>query len=241
MLLSEIIDQLTYGELSLLSVTDHGTKITSEEYPKLAAHINMALLKLFARFPIRHKEIIVDLDTSVKVYNFKDIYLASSGSGEPIKYLNDSDADITFSESDFLKLEEVAKIAAVATDPDTPLPVNVENDTDSVLVPTFNSMKVPEPETGDSLRVTYRARHPKLSVTSATDLDAVTVDIPPVLLEPLLLYVASRMVAGVGEDGLQRSQAYLAQYEALCQQIKMDGTLQQKEYANTRLQDNKWP
>ena len=69
MLLSEIFEQLTYGELSQINLggKDDGG-IASSDYPAVVAHINMALTELFKRFPLRLKEIQLQTYSTLTTY-----------------------------------------------------------------------------------------------------------------------------------------------------------------------------
>ena len=70
MLLSEIFDQLTYGELSQTILGGKaGGVIAQESYPAVISHINLGLTELYKRFPIKVREIEIQQYASIP---FKD-------------------------------------------------------------------------------------------------------------------------------------------------------------------------
>lgn len=235
MLLSEIFEYLTHGELSQLAVSDQGTEITSEDYAKVASHINLGLLDLHKRFPVKYKELILDTYDSINMYRLSYEYAVSNtASTVPVKYINDASPADTFDPSTLLRVDQVFD------EEGTDLPLDNTADSRSLYRPAYNILQVPEPLTGYSLSLIYRVAHPKLIVNAATDVSQVEVDIPYDVLQPLLYFVGARLLNGVGKDSTNAYMMGMQQYEAACQQIEQRKVFDRDEMFNTRLETNGW-
>lgn len=233
MLLSELLEDLTYGELSNLALSDSGFEMNPEKYPAVGSALNRGLKALYARFPVRLQEIIVDLNDAITIYEFQNKYSANSGSAEPVKYLIDTPTDV-FDQTELLRIHSV-------TDEDgDELPLNDETDGESVFTPSLTSLQVPSPVTGRSLSVIYRSKHPRITMTPATDTGTVTLECPEILKEPLMAYMASVLTAQINKDGVQYSDRFRSQYELACQRLETDGVFSADTRTNRKLEDNGW-
>lgn len=220
MLLQEIFDQLTYGELSQLSIGGgEAGVIKLSNYKRIVPHINLALTALHKRFNIKESNVTFILQPNGYSY--------------------------------LLQVEDIIKIERVLTDDGFALGLNDGADKYSCFTPSIKVLNIaadivdkasdlPEQLKTISVNVVYRANHAYLVVD---DVDADTpVDLPYIYLEPLLLFVAARVMAPLGTgqfEGLAGN-TYMAKYEAACQQITDKG-LQIDTSSNTdRLYSKGW-
>lgn len=233
MLLSEIFEQLTYGELSQLKLGgSNGEGILSANYPAVVAHINLGMTELYKKFPLSVKEVSIQQYASISTYFLNPIYGINSGTTEPIKYIIDS-AGSPFVDTVF-KIEEV-----LDTD-ELPIKLNDRNTTGSVFTPQYNSIKLPAPNDTDITIVRYRSGHTKIDV-AGLDPETKEVELPIILLEALLLYVAARVYAGAPSlDGSNESQIHLAKFAAACNRVKDEDLINEENYANTKLEIKGW-
>ena len=234
MLLEDVFDHLTYGELFQLSIggAEEGGFIAVDDYPKIVPHINLGLLELFKRFPLHTKSIDVLQDSTISKYILKAEYSINSGSAQPVKYLLDSAGDV-FTDT-VLKIEEVFDIDGVN------IPLNDRNNEDSYYTPTYNTLLVPVPDDTTTVKVTYRAAHDKI-IVAGLDPATTEVDIPSSLLESLLYFVASRVQAGVlSMDGQNESLMHLQKFEASIAKIKELDLINDDEFISSRVIDNGW-
>ncbi len=85
MLLSDLFDQLTYGELSQLEyggVDNEG--ILLENYKRVVPHVNLALTELHKRFLIREEEVTIRCYDHIETYILDPKYAATTCRPEPV-------------------------------------------------------------------------------------------------------------------------------------------------------------
>jgi len=233
MLLSEIFDQLTYGELSQTVLGGKaGGVIAQESYPAVISHINLALTELYKRFPIKVREIEIQQYAAIGIYYLDSKYSSITGTATT-KYLKDS-ATFPFKD-DVLKITDIYDKDGVA------LSFNDVNSVTSITTRDYNSFSVPNPLDTVALTVEYRADH---DMIDSTEIDPTTVDveIPRSLLEPLLNYVGFRAYAANPPiDGVDRSGQYLQKFEASVQRVTYLDLVNELERSNQKIWDNGWP
>lgn len=221
MKLSEIFSQLTYGELSQLSLggADVG-EIDSNNYPKILSHVNMGLLALYARFPLKEGRVIVPLQVGKTTYlldpnevlKVERVYTAT---GWEMGLNDESDPFACFTPS----LHTLRVSAAV----------------------TAGSGEIPDYLKTSSLEVVYRAKHPALTVDAGFDPELVEVTLPYSHLEALLLYVASRVNNPIGmSNEFHAGNSYAAKFESACQQLELQNLRVDQGAQNTRLERAGW-
>lgn len=226
MKLKEIFDQLTYGELSQLAIgNSEAGAIDSNNYDRVLAHVNLGLTALYKRFPLKEGRLTVELQTGRTLYPIVSSFAVTGKSKETIRYIKDSLAD-PFK-------NDIHKIERVYLDNGTELYLNDESETYSVFTPTATTLRVhrdlvdnpvqfPDELKTRNLVVVYRANHPLL-MTDDGDLEPelVEVELPASHLEPLLLFIASRMHTplGMGAEG-NVGNNYFQKYEMACQEIE---------------------
>jgi hypothetical protein len=90
--------------------------------------------------------------------------------------------------------------------------------------------------------ITPRAKPEKIIIgTRAFNPDNVEVELPDSHLEPLLLFVASRVHNPIGmSNEFHAGNSYYAKYEASCQQIELLNLLVDQGSQNTRHAANGW-
>lgn len=233
MLLSEVFDQLTYGELNQLAIggISEGA-IEQSAYPQVISHINLALTELYKRFPLKLRTVTVQLDESIGTYYLDSSYSAVDGTASTL-YLIDTVADRF--------VDNVFKIERVFDEDGDPLVFNDENDITSIMTYDYNAFTVPNPDSSEAITVEYRADHDPIS-PKELDPSEVTVKIPRSLLESLLNYIAYRAYSSNPPvDGTDRSGQYLAKFEASIARVKKLDLVNDIEKSNEKLVDRGWP
>ena len=192
MFLSEVLDQLSHGELFSLGVRD----LSSEENKnRIISAINLGLTDLHKRFWLREGNVTIRVQPGTQVT------------------LDTNCTTIVSSyEGDLLKIERIFNLEGEYQ------PLNDEYAEYSFFTPRFNIIKVPVDYTGSSILVEYRANHPK--ITSECPADSTVVDISLGILQALLLFVGSRVMTSMSPDQAQESMNLLQQYEAECVKLK---------------------
>ena len=232
MLLSEIFEHLTYGELSQLTITGNGTGIKPKDYPVMASHLNLALNAIHSRLPLREEEAVIQLYDNITNYYLRPQFAVSSGSSESIKYIIDTPT------SKFNP--EVIQVLDVYSENGDELPVNNLSKKDSIFLPTFDCIQVPYPVSDNTIFVIYRASHEKIVVNPSSDLEGIEVKIPAYLVSVISYFIASNLIAPMGENNIGEGNNYLAKYEAAIANIENQGLVSLESFNNNRIQENGW-
>jgi hypothetical protein len=228
MILSDIFEQLQYGELAHLAV---GQLDDAQNQKQVVAHLNLALLELHKRFWLISKNLIIQTYPELTEYIIDEAHLVSNQvSPESYKYILDSASD-PFS-NDLLKIE------AIFDSEGEELPLNDENRDSSFFTPQYNILRSPSDFEGEVVLVRYRAKHPKIDLDC--DSDQTEILLPDAYLEPLLLYIAHRASRILNSDTNQESNNYYQQYEAACKAISDKGYEIRPYPTNMKLDVNGW-
>jgi len=214
MLLHDLLNQLTFGELFQLEIGGNNELgIQPVDFPKVIPHINLGLIELYKRFPLKIDEVIIEQYDQIQTYYLRSKYAQSNiESKEPIKYIADSIYK-PFKDG-------VLRIETVYNELGEELFVNDNSKQWSVFTPSYDSIQIPMSVTGNAFTVGYRASHEYIHSTALDD-KTYEVDIPVGLLEPLLLYIASRMYASLNFDGSgNEGMSYYQKFEAACNQVE---------------------
>jgi hypothetical protein len=227
MKLQEVFDQLAYGELSQISIGGQETGIINpKNQSRLIAHVNLGLTALYKRFPLKESSLVLDLVPDLEEYSLKRRYsISAEDSEEPVRYIQDT-ANSPFQE-DILKIERVYAESGYE------FSLNNLDDPYGLRTPVANVLQVPldivnqsleldEELQTPTLKVVYRANHP-LYTTELGEIEAeeTELELPYTHLEPLLLFVASRVHTPIGLQGEGTgANVYMQKYEMACQELE---------------------
>lgn len=247
MKLKEIFDQLTYGELSQLSIGGgEAGAIAPANYDRVLAHINLALTALYKRFPLKEGRITIELQPGRLTYPIHSKYAVSStNSTELVRYIKDS-------VSEPFK-DDIHKIERVYASGGLEFGLNDLEDPFSMMTPTATVLRVPasivtppvdldEQLVTTTLQVVYRANHGLIAaVGEALDPEAVEVELPYSHLEPLLYFVAARVHTPTGmSNETNMGNTYAAKYEQSCLEIETRNLRVDNVSQPDRLTRNGW-
>lgn len=248
MTLKEIFDQLTFGELSQLSIGGGELGAISEaNYPRVIPHVNLALTALYKRFYLKEGRLSLQPVPNQVVYLITSKYAQSNTrSNALVKYLYD-DPTTPFKD-DILKIEEVL------TDSGYALPLNDKGDTYNASTPTPAALRLhpdivnqvlelPDYYKTEKLELVYRANHPKIVQTLGLfDPSRIQVQLPDTHMEPLLLFIAARMMTPIGVGQLEgfSHTTLISRYEAACQLIENSNLQIDKGSQTDKLHKKGW-
>lgn len=235
MKLSEVFSQLAFGELSQLGLASENLgSINAVNYAQIVAHTNMGLSALYKRFPLKEGRVGITLEAGRTLY--------------PLT----TNEDVVFIEYDGEFLDDILKIESVVTPDGIALALNDRSNPLSCLTPSAAVLRVPlaivnkeisVPVTllVDSLEIGYRASHPIIKYTATMDPDRIEVDLSYSYLEPLLLFIASRVHNPIGMvNEFNAGNNYAAKYEAACKQLEISNVLVDQGSNNTKAERNGW-
>jgi hypothetical protein len=245
MTLDDIYTQLAYGELKQLFIggttIDTGAgAIPPENYPKLLPSVELGLTELHKRFCIREDRMTVELQPGKASYPLTFKFAESNtASQEPIKYIKDS-------ASPFMdNLFKVERIYGVLNEEEYEIPLNEIGNGEAIRTTTFNTLMVPTDteeapwllETTE-LIIIFRADHPVIdnAIANATP-DQVEVYLPPMFIEALCLYIASRLHNPIGmvPGALHQGNNYFAKFLTSVEELKKDNYEIDNDTENTKL------
>ena len=237
MTLDDIFDQLTYGELSHLFITPGAvpaTGLPADKRKGIFLSVQLGLTELYKRFKLREGSLTIGLAADKYSYLLTTRYAESNlKSTGVVKHILDADSPF---------LDDLLQIEKVYSEDGTELPLNMLDDEDSIMTPSFNSIVIPDDLEGDTLRIQYRANHPVLQAHVAIAAPSiVTIDLPPTHLKALLLWVASRVhTKPISMDMFHDGNNYYGKFEAACAELVNSGFHVENSGVNDRLRSKGW-
>lgn len=231
MTLLDLFRHLSYGELSNLALANDGNgTIREAEQPKIALYANEALLRLYSKFILREKDVLIEMVEHITNYHLL-VRFSQQGydpEGEAFPYILDMNKE-PFE-------EDVIKILAVFDSFGDQLPLNDNERCNSVFTPQANVLQVPRPCAGQSLGVLYQARH---QVLSADDLEG-EIFLPDILQGALTAYIAYKVFSHMNtQESTAKAQEHYANYESICVDAK-ENDLVSTSISTTNARFNKY-
>lgn len=210
MQLSTIFDALTYGELKQLSMGGAEEEgIFPKHSSEVLAHLNLGLLSLYSKFPLQEKQLVLRTNIGQTKYLLTS---ANAVTQDPSGYILDS-VDEPFE-------DDILRINAVFDQAGNEVSINDEHTFNSIFLPTYNTVQIPYTTGLEDYFFIYRVAPPKVSIPNGNTPEDVQVEIPEVLLEPLLTYISARAHnARGGDKGKQEGAFAMQQYEQMCKEL----------------------
>lgn len=210
MKLEELLSRLSYAELSNLSIGNEGRgSIRKEDIPKLVAHVNDGLVRIYSRFVLCTKQLLIEQVCHITNYHLIPKYAESTEGDVPWPYIKDL-PDEPFK-------GDVIRILEVHDSMGREYVLNDKDDPNSLFTPAPQLLQVPNPKAGQSLAVLYQARHDYLE-NDALDQE---IYIPFVLEGALQAFVAYKVFSHMnGQDNQVKSQEHLNTYDGICTDVE---------------------
>lgn len=214
MKLETVFKKLSFGALANLNLSQEQVGVIDEERRPMVIHyINEALTKIYSRFQLLQKDVIIEMYQGITFYHLKKKFAESQYNPDEVRYPYIKDlVDEPF-------LEDVIKIMGVYDSLGYQLPLNDAEHTQSVFTPQPNVLQVPLPRPGIALAVMYQALHPQID-DDCNGVDGLSqeIEMPVVLEGAFFAYIGHLAYSAMNtEVSLQKSQEQLALYEAACQ------------------------
>jgi hypothetical protein len=183
MKVQEVVDIARYSELAGVAAKDNTAAIV--------AFLNMGMIELYTRFPIKTEEYIVALQENTTIYEMPDNFMyALSAYGEvPESAPNDT----------------VRRVA-----------INEEDDPYSIFFPDWNTVQIPAVANGSYISIIYVAKPVPITVE---DLN-VELDLPEMLIDALVSYVGYRAHLGVRGDAQSENNAHWLRFDRNCKKAR---------------------
>ena len=235
MLLSELFDYLRYGELSHLYMGGEDyDQVIAENVPKLVSHINLGLGALYKRFNIKKDSVFIEHKEGVDTYAIRSRYsVHNQDSSALVKYLMDI-PDKRFQ-------DDLIQILGIYNAEGEEFLINNNDEEHGVHLLQFDLIKFNQVIDGALFEIEYSAKHPKLEITTSLLPENVEIELPEMLLEPLVFFVTERVLSSMGGgNNFQEANHFLSKYELACQQIEIHGLLHKSGKSNERLHIGGW-
>jgi len=204
MTLLDVFNYLALGPLANTGDVVNGM-IKTDSYQKFANLTQLGLRDMYTRFPLKDSELILDQDDGTVIYHLNSKHAYSNTQSTEQKYIDDDDGN------EFT--DNILAITGLYDEAGCLVPLNDNGDTESYYTPTPTTLQIPQPVTGNSTFVQYRADHPKLGDVS--DPSTVELELPDAALSALICYVTHR--------------AYLPVQSAEAQAISMNQKMMYEE------------
>ena len=236
--LDQIFRDLSYGELAQTAIgafnpEEYESAPDPRHYAKLTSFVNQGLLALYKRFFLSSKEIYIQQYEQIATYVLDSKYAQSNvASAEPIKFIMDSVANPF--QDDILKIEECYD------EEGNKLFLNDVTEDLSIMTPNFKSIQIPYPNEFNTVAVQYRAAHPRIVYSTALDPTAEEIMLPLSLYEPLLNFVAYKVMMNTGVDGEAAAINYYQMFDQGCKLVEELGLEVQGEPGIWRFDDMGW-
>ena len=213
MYLSDLFDQLTYGELSQMEYGGaDNVGITEPNFKRIIPHINLALTSIYTKFPLRTEEVIVKQYEHIQTYTLDRKYAQTNTESEfSPRYIMDSEFEPFH--------DNVLKIERIYDELGRELFSNDDTEYWTIWTPEYNSFQIPYPDPENALSIEYRADHPRINLVNL-DPSTTEVRIPPQLVSAVCFFIASRVHGAMaGEGHTQVANNYMQKYEMTCNEM----------------------
>lgn len=234
----DYIKQLSYG---VLKNTIFGSvdQTQADSVLPLLALIQEGLDRLYTRFLLRERHLILEMQEGVTFYHLDKKYALQSHDPilVPYPYIIDLPND---------KFEDdVIKVLQVLDSLGNIRPLNDPDKRESLYTVQYNVIQNSYPRNLEALYVTYQATHvPIFTVPNCNNDFTIGQEIllSPALVPALNNYVAHAVYSSVNTQEAQaKSVMHLSIYEQICQEVdKMDSVSNSMSCSNTRFIRNGW-
>lgn len=224
--LQEFWKRLANGRLSNTNLIedDNGLTIKLSHRTKVVDAINEGLIRLYTRFILNEKDVVIGLKDSITSYRLNSLYSKSLAPqvGVEYPYILDGDSEVF--------INDVIRIMAVYDNNGVKLPLNNATESTSVFTPVFDTVRISDPITDQRITVVYQAKHGTLVNTSPLQ----EIILPDTLYGALEAYVAYLLFADINSDDAKfKSDKQLIRYEEICSDVRLTDAV-----SSTTLQSN---
>lgn len=209
----EMLNMLALGELSNLSLAEQG-EINVNSVPQIVQHINDGLLRLYTRFVLKERDVVIEMKDGITNYHLLKRYAYTEYDPDNPPESWDMPYILDLHKEPFK--QDVIKVLNVYNSMGKRIPLNDPERPDSVFTPQSNVLQVPHNIQGDFLTLGYQCKHDELPSDDLTK----EIELPEVLFGALRAYVAYRVFSNMSTgESTAKSQEHLMMYETLCQEV----------------------
>ena len=212
MTVQQVINMAKASELNALAVKDDDNVILEM--------INLGLIELYKRFPLKVDEAIITLVDGRDVYS-----------------LDGNDANVQMGNTDYMSIVAAygeVNVYDLSIGEVKELPINEEDNILSVNTVGWNSVQVPASLSGNYVSIIYTAAPKYLTIADISD----SIPVPPQMVEALLHYVGYRAHSAVDGEINSENTTHYTRFEASCNRVLALGLFGQDDmYMTNRVKD----
>lgn len=214
MILSELFNRLSIGELSNLAISNDGSgEIVEDKKPKIILYANRALSRLYSKFVLKEGRLI--LQQSV----IRDLYPLRVENSRTYQEANDEGPGFILDYEASPFRGDVLKILSAANEEGEHYHLNKDGHVGSLFTPEPDVLQVPFPTGGQAIGITYQAKHVELAGDETQE-----VELPSVLEPALAAYIASEVYANMNRPEHQAlGVRHLSRFEEICAETETNG------------------
>ena len=245
MYLSEVFEQLFFGELSQTAIGKHvadPTQMDPIHYPKMINYINLGVLELHKKFELLESEVVIQQYTGLTDYYLKYDFAITNPAvpGEPIRYIVDS-VDEPFTTNRPLRVLSLTNEAGqeYTLNPSFTVPSLELTPTLIAYTPSQLHLQIPYPNDANAVFAICQAA-PNNIPTNNTTPTTTEVEIPDILLGPLLIFIAERYFIVMAGDK-EENRIYPSKFDKACKDIDKNNLINKSQIqGNNRFWMNGW-
>lgn len=210
MILRELFRRLSLGVLSNLAIGMDGSgDIIETGRAKIILHANEAMRKLYGRFRVLEKTLMIQTVEGKTQYEITPLYNFSAypGSGVDYAYILDTLAEPY--------LGDLIRILTVIDEHGNDLILNDVANSCSLFTPKNNLIIIPDSFGGEFFSFTYQAFAPDIVyITDSEDNLNIDIPIPKILEDAFLNYIGHLIYSNMNtQESLGQAQKLLSNYE----------------------------
>ena len=217
MLVKELLERLSFGELSNIYIGDHDDGvIPAKHHPQIITHLNEALTKLFGRFVLREKSFLLESVPEITSYHLKSQFSESKDVIGLVHYIKDLPND-PFE-------DDLIKVLSVHDHNGFKYPLNDTGHPLSLFTPQPLILQIPFAIERGVFAINYQARHPKILFKNTQEgysyLDQ-EIEVPFFLGSAVQSYIAYKIYSHMnGPEHSAKAQEHMAEYERTCMEVE---------------------
>ena len=188
MIIKDIISLAKYSELAGVAVKD--------DVEAIVAFINLGMLELYTRFPVKTGEYTIALVDEVRYY--------------------DMPGDFMYATCAFTKIIENSKEKIA------PVSINDDNDEHSIHFNDWNTVHVPASAAILDITVRYVPKPENITTSQAND-GISPLDLPDTLIDCLLSYLGYRAHLGIRSDSQAENNSHWLRFDRNCKKALESG------------------
>ena len=236
---TDYIKQLARGTLrnTALAVLSSGSASHQDEFAQVCSLIDDGLMRLYSRYVIKEKHVIVEMQPGVTFYHLKSMYSLTGANPMlvPRPYIMDS-VNEPF-------LDDVIRVLTVFDSAGNRRPLNDQSYANSIFTPQADVIQNMYPKDLEALGIAYQAKPVSVLVDSGGSwAEDTEFYLPDCLIPALSSYIAFLYLHGIGTaEAVTLAMTHNRIYEDVCAEVdRMDLVNQSLSCTNVRFSSNGW-